>query len=64
MPRAKVTHQWVDGAVTVCQVYVEPTFPDATDEARAQVMRMWRDTCTDVDPEPEYIQAPEEGGDL
>ena len=49
MARARIVHQFTDGSVTELSVTVDQTFADCVDEARIQVMHMWRETCTDSD---------------
>jgi hypothetical protein len=52
--RARVVHHWADGGVTELSVTVDPTYPDAVDEARMQVVKLWRETCcTGEDAEAE-----------
>jgi hypothetical protein len=43
--RARIVHHWPDGVFTELSVTVDPTYPDAIDEARMQVVKLWRDTC-------------------
>lgn len=47
MARARVTHTWADGTSVINEIHVDPTFADAVDEARVQVLRLWRATCCD-----------------
>jgi hypothetical protein len=45
--RARIVHYWPEGGKTLLEVAVEETFADHCDEARVQVIRMWRETCAD-----------------
>lgn len=47
MARARIVHQYADGSATELSVTVDQTFADCVDEARAAVIKMWRETCTD-----------------
>lgn len=49
MPTARIIHHWPgkDAGHTVLEVQVQPAHPDATDVARSNVTRMWRDVCDD-----------------
>lgn len=53
MARARIAHHFPDGGTTEISVSVDETFPDALDEARVQVMHMWREACTDAEAEVE-----------
>ncbi len=57
MARARICHQFSDGSVTELSVTVDQTFADCVDEARIQVMHMWRETCTDLDVQSLTIEA-------
>lgn len=49
MAIARIIHYWPDDAgSTILEIELDPSFPDAVDEARVQVTRMWRETCADV----------------
>lgn len=47
MARARITHRWPEGTETCCEIVVDPTFADHVDEARVQVLKLWRATCCD-----------------
>jgi len=41
----RIIQRWADSSETELEVYVEDSYPDAVDEARAQVVKLWRETC-------------------
>lgn len=45
MARARIVHTFEDGSTTEMSMTIEDSFPDAADEARAQVVKLWRETC-------------------
>lgn len=46
---ARIVHYWPeDAGQTVLEIEVDADYPDALDEARAQVVRLWRETCAEV----------------
>ena len=45
MASASITYRWPNEAVLHVEIDVDPTFPDAVDEARTQVVRLYRDAC-------------------
>jgi hypothetical protein len=52
MAIARIVHRWPDGVETKLEVHVAASFPDALDEARVTVTKMWRETCCEPEPEP------------
>lgn len=47
MARVIIAHEWPDGGRTHLSMDVDQTFADCCDEARVQVVKMWRETCCD-----------------
>ena len=57
MARCKITQQWSDGTVTQLEVTVSESYPDAVDQARLEVVKLWREVCAEAEAE-----APESDG--
>lgn len=45
MSRVSILRQWPDGDVLKVTVNVDHSFPDALDEARATLTRLYADAC-------------------
>ena len=53
MATARITHTYPDGSSDECVVQLESSYPDAVDEAVAQVKRLFRAVCEDTEAEDE-----------
>jgi hypothetical protein len=46
---ARIVQTWPDGAKLHLEVSVDSSYPDAVDEARAQVTRLYAETCSETE---------------
>ncbi len=57
MPAARLTYKWADGTSLDLEVEIEDCFPDSADEARVQVLKLYREAVTEL---PETANEPTE----
>lgn len=53
MAGARITHTWADGTKTEMVASLDENYPDALDECRVQVTRMYGEMCRDSSEAPE-----------
>jgi hypothetical protein len=62
MASVRITHYWPDdGGCTVFEMMPDRSYPDELDQARATVMRMWREAAGVKEIEPTVVEDSSDG---